>query len=65
MLFAIMSLNEGTRQADLIKCHVKKAETVFIGLRPVTYLEKSTSQIVLNEDAAYTPDVAGMIPAQI
>lgn len=37
----------------------------FIMVSSATYLKESSAKVVLNEYTAYTPDITGMVPAQI
>lgn len=57
---------EKNNTTHLAKCHDKSYSIKnSIMLSTTTYLEESRSKVVLNEYAAYTPDITGMVPAQI
>lgn len=66
MLFTVVSLKEKTILQIIKNAMVNVTVVIiFIKLSAVRYLEESRSKVVLNEYAAYTPDITGMVPAKI
>lgn len=64
VLFTVMSLRREYVNLSLAMVIVKSIDTLFY-FCTATYLEESRSKVVLNENAAYTPDITGMVPAKI
>lgn len=66
VLFTIMGLKEKNNTTHLVNRHGKcHSINHFSLLFTATYLKESRSKVVLNEYTAYTPDITGMVPAQI